>query len=121
MKDPKATVLLFHSGKVVCTGAKSLTHAQMAVEKLTKQLKEAGIKVKTEPKVEIQNIVASSDLGQTIKLNAVAISLGLERVEYDPEQFSGIVYRSGCAEGSAIDLRVGKVGLRRCTETAGDR
>ncbi len=41
----------------------------------------------------MQNIVASSDLGQEINLNAIAISLGLERVEYEPEQFPGLVYR----------------------------
>jgi len=53
----------------------------------------AGIKVKMEPKIEVQNIVASSDLGTEINLNAIAISLGLERVEYEPEQFPGLVYR----------------------------
>jgi transcription initiation factor TFIID TATA-box-binding protein len=41
----------------------------------------------------VQNIVASSDLGQKINLNVIAITLGLERVEYEPEQFPGLVYR----------------------------
>ena len=41
----------------------------------------------------MQNIVASSDLGQKINLNVIAITLGLERVEYWPEQFPGLVYR----------------------------
>ena len=41
----------------------------------------------------MQNIVASSDLGQEIDLNAIAITLGLDRVEYEPEQFPGLVYR----------------------------
>jgi len=41
----------------------------------------------------VQNIVASSDLGAKINLNAIAISLGLEKVEYEPEQFPGLVYR----------------------------
>ena len=49
--------------------------------------------IKVEPKIEVQNIVASSDLGQEINLNAIAMSLGLERVEYEPEQFPGLVYR----------------------------
>ncbi|HEX9907805.1 MAG TPA: TATA-box-binding protein, partial [Thermoplasmata archaeon] len=44
-------------------------------------------------KIEVQNIVASSDLGAKINLNAIAISLGLEKVEYEPEQFPGLVYR----------------------------
>jgi len=49
--------------------------------------------IKVEPKIEVQNIVASGDLGARINLNAIAISLGLERVEYEPEQFPGLVYR----------------------------
>ncbi len=43
--------------------------------------------------MEVQNIVASSDLEQEINLNTVAITLGLEKVEYEPEQFPGLVYR----------------------------
>jgi transcription initiation factor TFIID TATA-box-binding protein len=93
LKEPKTATLLFHSGKVVCTGAKSLEQVKMAIEKVTKQLEKAGIHIKIEPKIEVQNIVASSDLGQSINLNAIAITLGLERVEYEPEQFPGLVYR----------------------------
>ena len=93
LKDPKTATLLFRSGKVVCTGAKSLPHVEIAINKVAKQLEKAGIKIKTKPKVDVQNIVASSDLGQEIYLNAIAISLGLERVEYEPEQFPGLVYR----------------------------
>ena len=65
----------------------------MAIDKVVKQIEKAGIIIKNEPKIEVQNIVASSDLEQSINLNAIAISLGLERVEYEPEQFPGLVYR----------------------------
>ena len=41
----------------------------------------------------IQNIVATSDLGGELNLSEVAIALGLENVEYEPEQFPGLVYR----------------------------
>lgn len=93
LKEPKTATLLFRSGKVVCTGGRSLSHVQEAIRKVAKQIEKAGIKIKIEPKIEVQNIVASSDLGQEINLNAIAISLGLERVEYEPEQFPGLVYR----------------------------
>ncbi len=93
LKEPKTATLLFRSGKVVCTGGRSLPHVQEAIKKVAKQIEKAGIKVKADPKIDVQNIVASSDLGQEINLNAIAISLGLERVEYEPEQFPGLVYR----------------------------
>ncbi|MCL4346557.1 MAG: TATA-box-binding protein, partial [Candidatus Thermoplasmatota archaeon] len=93
LKEPKTATLLFRSGKVVCTGAKSLEEVKLAISKVSKQIEKAGIIIKIEPKIEVQNIVASSDLGQEINLNAIAISLGLEKVEYEPEQFPGLVYR----------------------------
>jgi len=43
--------------------------------------------------VKVQNIVASADLGTDLNLNAIAVGLGLENVEYEPEQFPGLVYR----------------------------
>ena len=93
LKEPKTATLLFRSGKVVCTGAKSLSDVIVAVGKVKEDLKKADIYIAIEPKVEVQNIVASSDLGQEINLNTVAITLGLEKVEYEPEQFPGLVYR----------------------------
>lgn len=93
LKEPKTATLLFRSGKVVCTGAKTLNDVKTAINKVAKQIESAGIKITIEPVIEVQNIVASSDLEQEINLNAIAISLGLEKVEYEPEQFPGLVYR----------------------------
>ncbi len=93
LKEPKTATLLFRSGKVVCTGAKSLEDVRTAIQTVAGQIESAGIEIDKDPDIEVQNIVASSDLGQEINLNAIAISLGLERVEYEPEQFPGLVYR----------------------------
>jgi transcription initiation factor TFIID TATA-box-binding protein len=93
LKEPKTATLLFRSGKVVCTGAKCYDDVVRAVTKVAKDIEKAGIFIDITPKIEVQNIVASSDLGQEINLNTVAITLGLEKVEYEPEQFPGLVYR----------------------------
>ena len=77
----------------MCTGAKSLEHVKQAIDIVAKQIEAAGIPIKNNPEIVVQNIVASSDLGAQINLNAIAISLGLEKVEYEPEQFPGLVYR----------------------------
>ncbi len=84
IKDPKTATLLFRSGKVVCTGAKSLEHVKIAIDLVSKQIQAAGITVKKNPEIEVQNIVATSDLGAQIDLNAVAITLGLGQVESEP-------------------------------------
>jgi transcription initiation factor TFIID TATA-box-binding protein len=93
MKEPKTATLLFHSGKVVCTGARSSDQVRLAIGNLTVQLQKIGVKLDHEPEITVQNIVASSNLGHRINLNVIAITLGLERVEYEPEIFPGLVYR----------------------------
>ncbi len=92
-KEPKAAALVFRSGKVVCTGSKSVEDARRAVKQIVKMLREIDIPVIDEPDVKVQNIVASADLGVDLNLNAIAIGLGLENIEYEPEQFPGLVYR----------------------------
>jgi transcription initiation factor TFIID TATA-box-binding protein len=93
LKNPKSATLLFRSGKLVCTGSRSPEIANQAIQTVVAHVRKAGIPITGTPKVEIQNIVASADLGQPLNLNAIAISLGLEKVEYEPEQFPGLVYR----------------------------
>ncbi|MDW5563771.1 MAG: TATA-box-binding protein [Methanomassiliicoccus sp.] len=93
INDPKAALLLFKSGKVVCTGAKNSDQVHEAIGKLIKQLEKTGVTVADEPEIIVQNIVASANLGEELNLNAIAISFGLEQVEYEPEQFPGLVYR----------------------------
>lgn len=94
IKEPKTAILIFHSGKAVCTGAKSLDQLNLAMKKVKRDLKDAGFDIKSEPEIIIQNIVASSDLEHEVNLRNVAMTLGLENVEYEPEQFPGLVYRN---------------------------
>ncbi|WP_435079925.1 TATA-box-binding protein [Halococcus sp. AFM35] len=93
VQDPHAAALIFRSGKIVCTGAKSVPDVHEAIKIVFETLSNLGIEVAESPDIEVQNIVSSGDLGETLNLNAIAIGLGLEDVEYEPEQFPGLVYR----------------------------
>lgn len=93
MQDPKAAALIFRSGKAVCTGANSIENAQRALNRVFDKLRELGVAVTDTPVITVQNIVSSADLDTSLNLNATAIGLGLEHVEYEPEQFPGLVYR----------------------------
>jgi transcription initiation factor TFIID TATA-box-binding protein len=92
-KDPKTAALIFRSGKIVCTGAKSIDDVYRGLENVFQSLRNIGIDIKGTPEIKVQNIVASADLHSTLNLNAIAIGLGLENIEYEPEQFPGLVYR----------------------------
>ncbi|UHH27217.1 TATA-box-binding protein [Halobacterium noricense] len=93
LQEPKSATLIFRSGKVVCTGAKSVDDVHEALEIVFEDIRELGIDVASNPPIEVQNIVSSADLKQSLNLNAIAIGLGLEQIEYEPEQFPGLVYR----------------------------
>ena len=91
LKSPKTATLIFSSGKMVCTGAKSEAQAKKAVETVIQKLRKAGIDIRNEPIIEIQNIVASASLGGRINLELAATTL--EHNMYEPEQFPGLIYR----------------------------
>jgi len=91
LKRPKTATLIFNSGKMVCTGAKSESEAKRAIKKVVKKLKESGIIIVKKPEIKIQNIVASANLGGVIDLEAAAEKL--EKTMYEPEQFPGLIYR----------------------------
>jgi len=91
LKRPKTATLIFNSGKMVCTGAKSEKEARRAVMKVIKELKKGGIIIISKPELKIQNIVASASLGGMIDLEKAAFTL--EKTMYEPEQFPGLIYR----------------------------
>jgi len=91
LKKPKTATLIFGSGKMVCTGAKSERQAKMAVRKVVRELKNNGILIVERPTIQVQNIVASASLGGRIDLEKSTFSLG--RTMYEPEQFPGLIYR----------------------------
>jgi transcription initiation factor TFIID TATA-box-binding protein len=109
MQEPKAATLIFRSGKVVCTGAQTVDDATTALKHVFDKLRDLGIDVAASPEIEIQNIVSSGDLDHTLNLNAIAIGLGLEQVEYEPEQFPGLVYRLDDPDVVALLFGSGKL------------
>tara|TARA_B110000263_G_C15311826_1_gene513912 strand:+ start:458 stop:1015 length:558 start_codon:yes stop_codon:yes gene_type:complete len=91
IKNPKTAILIFNSGKMVCTGGKSEKLAKIAIKSVVASLKEKNIEIKKRATVTIQNIVASVDLGGKIDLEEAARQLSNSM--YEPEQFPGLIYR----------------------------
>jgi transcription initiation factor TFIID TATA-box-binding protein len=91
IKRPKTATLIFNSGKMVCTGAKSEKEARRAVMNVIKELRKGGIIIISKPELKIQNIVASAGLGGRIDLEQAVSKL--VKTMYEPEQFPGLIYR----------------------------
>jgi len=107
IKDPKTSALIFSSGKVVCTGARSMEKVRESIKKIIKSLEKINIKIKIDPKINIQNIVASGSIGMDLNLNELAMKL--QNTEYEPEQFPGLVYKLPAAKATFLLFSNGKV------------
>jgi transcription initiation factor TFIID TATA-box-binding protein len=77
----------------VLTGIRNNKALKDGLAIVMKSLKKAGIDTLKEPKVAITNMVCSYDFGKYININNVVITLNVENIEYEPEQFPGLVYR----------------------------
>jgi transcription initiation factor TFIID TATA-box-binding protein len=91
LKRPKTATLIFNSGKMVCTGAKSEKESRRAVMNVVKELKKGRIIIISKPELKVVNIVASASLGGRIDLEQAVSTLG--KTMYEPEQFPGLIYR----------------------------
>ena len=107
IKEPKTSALIFSSGKIVCTGARTMTNVHESIRKIIKSLEKINVKIKGEPEVKIQNIVAAGSVGMDLNLNVLAMKL--ENTEYEPEQFPGLVYKLPDQKATFLLFSNGKV------------
>lgn len=107
IKEPKTSALIFSSGKIVCTGARTMANVHESIRKIIKSLEKINVKIKDFPEVKIQNIVASGSVGMDLNLNVLAMKL--ENTEYEPEQFPGLVYKLADKKATFLLFSNGKV------------
>lgn len=107
IREPKTSALIFSSGKVVCTGARTLQKVDESLQQIIKSLEKINIKINIKPKINVQNIVASGSVGMDLNLNVLAMKL--ENTEYEPEQFPGLVYKLPQAKATFLLFSNGKI------------
>ncbi|RLE43322.1 TATA-box-binding protein [Candidatus Woesearchaeota archaeon] len=107
IKEPRTSALIFNSGKIVCTGARSIEMVEESIQRIIENLKKINIHIKIKPKIEVQNIVASGNIGMHLNLNTLAIKL--RNTEYEPEQFPGLVYKLKGTNATFLLFTNGKI------------
>ncbi len=96
LNRPKTATLIFSSGKMVCTGAKSEKDSIRALKSIIRKMNKENIVIMGKPEIEIQNIVASANLGGRVDLFGFYQMCGRSmggKIMYEPEQFPGLIYR----------------------------
>ncbi|KAJ8681259.1 hypothetical protein QAD02_017046 [Eretmocerus hayati] len=91
IRNPRATALIFRSGKLVCTGARCEEDSFLASKKFARIIQKLGFPVKFTD-FKIQNIVATADLKFPIKLESLNQMHG-QFSSYEPELYPGLIYR----------------------------
>lgn len=114
--DNDPLVILAPSGVYVITGADTYEETDDGQSHLFNALSEMGIISSANPspdeivdEFEPKNIVFTADVGQDINLDALAIGLGLENTEYEPEQFPGLVFRPSSGNCTILVFSTGKI------------
>jgi transcription initiation factor TFIID TATA-box-binding protein len=108
--DGAPLITLYRTGKYIVTGANSKEEADTIRERFLTLLASKGMIDRPDDECfRIQNLVCTGELGKSLNLDALAIGLGLEVTEYEPEQFPGLVYRPVEATNVVLLFASGRV------------
>jgi len=110
IREPKTTALIFASGKMVCTGARSEEDSKKAARQYAKIIARLGYNVRF-TEFTIQNIVGSCDVKFPIRLEGLAASDNSKFCSYEPEMFPGLIYRMHCPKIVLLVFVSGKIVL----------
>ena len=109
IREPKSTALIFQTGKVVITGAKSENDARVAARKYARIIQKLGFPAQFAD-FKIQNIVGSCDVGFPLRLEGLAFEYP-EKSSYEPELFPGLIFRFKSPNITALVFVSGKIVL----------
>ena len=91
--SPDRTYVAFYrSGRCSIAGCRSIDHFKTIVDCVNAVMQDL-LAFEYDPAVEISNIVATTDLGSSVPLELLTLELGIDAVEYEPEQFPALMYR----------------------------
>merc|ERR1711973_513153 len=92
IREPRTTALIFSSGKMVCTGAKSEEDSRLAARKYARIVQKLGFHSAKFLDFKIQNMVGSCDVKFPIRLEGLVLTHS-QFSSYEPELFPGLIYR----------------------------
>jgi len=112
-RKPKATLIMFSTGKMVSVGTNSERKAKAAIKATIREMKKKGIIfIKTDSSIRIENVVAVADFGKDIDLEAFGkLTYPYGNVMYEPDQFPGLIYRLANTHVVALIFHSGKVSV----------
>ncbi|MCG1002042.1 MULTISPECIES: hypothetical protein [Halobacterium] len=105
----------YRTGAFQIRGAEDRTSLMQSFQQFERVLADIGLDV-SEPNFTQATSVFVEDLGREVNLEELALTLGLENIEYEPEQFPGLIYRPPQFETTLIIFSSGKVTIGGTTD-----
>ena len=106
--DPRVCALIFRSGRIVITGAKTVADIETALDITYKSLIEHNCALWNTYEYALGNVVVTHDLKRELNLAHLTLSLPMARTEWEPEQFPGLIYRLGGLSAVCLIFSSGK-------------
>lgn len=104
------TVILYRTGSYIIRGGSSYESLERTKNSFVDLLCTLGIIVsENDIEYKLTNIVFTSDLNTNIDLAPLAVRLGMEVTEYEPEQFPGLIYRPEGLKAVVLIFSSGKL------------
>jgi len=85
-------IILYSSGAYNIMGARCEKGIEELYNAFSSSLEELGIDISNKSRPEVRNIVCKAELGREVDLSALTVALGMEQVEYEPEQSPFVYY-----------------------------
>jgi transcription initiation factor TFIID TATA-box-binding protein len=107
--DDSALITIYRTGKFIVTGANSVKQLHAVKDELIDFFEDKGVVGREDLEwFRVQNLVCTTVIGSELNLSALAIGLGLEKTEYEPEQFPGLIYRNNELDCVVLLFSTGK-------------
>jgi transcription initiation factor TFIID TATA-box-binding protein len=108
--DDGPTIVVVRTGKYIISGAKSKDDLDDTRSKVLHLFAELGVtEGDNDLSFSVKNMVFTHDSGSDVNLPALAVHAGLEKVEYEPEQFPGLIFRPQSPNSVALIFATGKI------------
>jgi transcription initiation factor TFIID TATA-box-binding protein len=101
-------VAFYRSGRCSITGIDSVKQFEDVVQRVNGVMREL-LKFDFTPESKVSNIVVTTTLDRDVQLEPLALQLGLERTEYEPEQFPALIYRDSVSDAVILVFASGKL------------
>lgn len=109
LRHPKATAVVFSTGKMICLGTKSDEDCKKAAKKFARSIKLLGYDVRF-TNFKVVNVVSFGHFGFEVRLETL-FNKHHEYCSFEPELFPGLIYRIYELNTSMIIFKSGTVNI----------